>query len=599
MWKRRFEAAGRAGGTRLLGALALLGSLAAVAAPAPLSGQEILSRSVTLGSGEARLQLELSNGETVDVRFADGEVRVDEGVVGSYEADGALDRSWRALVREALSLENGALTALLRSWTPPEGDAGGVGSRIDTFLEDRLDRAAQATAEASPADPGAAQGEMGELGRELDTLGEELEGLGSALALLSRLDELSGLAEAVDLESLAGDDLRIVIDEDLEVGAGAQLRSSVLVVDGSLDVRGTIRGDVVVVDGDVDMWPGSRIVGVLTLSDGDLDNDGGEITGGVRRLDASRGNRFGPDLREEIRDEIRRDLAAEMNRSRGRDWWAPLRNVGGGIAGVVGTLFNVLILGLLGAALLHFGGSRFEAVADVARESPGRAALVGLAGSALILPLFIFGILALTVTIIGIPALLLWIPLFPVAVGLAVLVGYLAAARNTGLWLARQDYPYLDWVRVTNPLTLIFGGLLVLMSPFLGAHLVGMVGFLGFLEWLLKLTGVSLTVFAMSVGLGAVLLSRGGRPPEGWGSELFTGSWSDMGRGWRRRSAWHTDEPTAPTDAERTPGEWSTGAAGPSTPGDGEAGGSPDEPEGGAESDVPWSDSDRREPPDA
>jgi len=157
------------------------------------------------------------------------------------------------------------------------------------------------------------------------------------------------------------------------------------------------------------------------------------------------------------------------------------------------------------------------------------------------------------VTIIGIPAILLWVPLFPAAVLLAVLMGYVAVARNLGVWLEKQRYPYTDWIRVSNPVTLVFGGLLVLTAPFIAAHILGMVGFLGFFAVLLKVSGVILTLFVAAVGLGSVLLTRGGRKPEEWGAEMFTRSWRE--RRWGRERDYEaeafdaelaTDEPKAP-----------------------------------------------------
>ena len=104
----------------------------------------------------------------------------------------------------------------------------------------------------------------------------------------------------------------------------------------------------------------------------------------------------------------------------------------------------------------------------------------------------------------------------------------------------------------TNPVTLVFGGLLVLAAPYLGAHLLGMVGLLDPFSVLLKISGVMFTVFAAAVGFGAVLLTRGGRKPEEWGTEMFT-------RGWReRRWGWGGDPEAEAFDAELAREESST-----------------------------------------
>ena len=51
----------------------------------------------------------------------------------------------------------------------------------------------------------------------------------------------------------------------------------------------------------------------------------------------------------------------------------------------------------------------------------------------------------------------------------------------------------------------------MMMSPLVAAHLIGMTGFLGFIAVLLKiLTGMAIWA-CCTVGLGGVILSRGGR----------------------------------------------------------------------------------------
>lgn len=482
---------------------------------------EVVSKVATLGADEARLNLEFSDGSSMELALTDGVVQVGDQELGSYTPGGALEAAWRDLVARAVSLDDQALLQALVDWAPPaglEGEAARVADRLDELMAREFDTAAiraRTLAESEEA--------------ELLT---GLEGLQS-LRLLSRLEILSGLGDAV--QELDDGNLRVVVDDHLEVAAGTELDASLLVVDGSLEIRGTVRGDVLVVDGDVELYPGSRIVGTLNLADARLDNDGGEITGGVERVEAQQRS-----MEEELRSEILRELRSEMglrdeDRRRIRN---PLRSLGNAMGNIMGTLIQVLILGGIGALLLHFAAPNMDTVAEVARNSTGRAAVVGFAGAALLLPVFILGIVGLAVTIVGIPAIVLWVLLFPAAVILAGLMGYLAVARNLGTWLARQRYSFTEWVRVTNPLTLIFGGLLVLVAPFVAGEVVGIVGFLGVFQVLLTLAGVTMTVFAGAVGFGAVLLTRGGRKPEDWGRDMFAGGW--------RRGPWSPREPEWP-----------------------------------------------------
>lgn len=499
-------------------ALGILPGVASGAAAQETRVPEVVSKMISMGPDEARLTLELASGEAMELTLSDGTVRMGDEVLGSYTPGGTLESAWRELVAGVLSLEDEALLQALVDWSPPaglEGETAEVARRMDEFLALNFDSAeVEALALEARAEAEA-----------LESALQDIRGL-SDLSVLSRLQSLSGLSEA--LQDL-GSRVQVVVDDHLEVGAGTELRSSLLVVDGTLEVRGTVVGDVLVVDGEVELLPGSRIQGRLSLADAELDNDGGEVSGGIRQLDDPRSS-----LESEIRNEIRRELEREFRGGRDDGWgWSPLRRVSRGFGDIFGVLFNVLILGLVGAGFLHFAGNNMDAVAEVARNSTGRAALVGFAGAALILPVFILGIVGLAVTIIGIPAILLWVPLFPAAVVLAGVMGYLAVARNLGSWLSRQRYPYTEWVRVTNPVTLVFGGLLVLAAPFVAAELLGMVGILNVFAVLLKLSGTMMAAFAAAVGFGAVLLTRGGRKPEDWGTEMFTRSWreSRWGRG--------------------------------------------------------------------
>jgi hypothetical protein len=493
--------------------------------PGAVSAQDagiprVESKMVSVGPSGATLTLELSSGKSVELALQDGRVRMGDEVLGSYTPGDPLETSWRELVVQTLPLEDEALLEALVDWSPPEelgGELADVAGRMDEFLAQSFDTAAlRARAMEARIRAETLEGSIG-----------EIRGL-KGLALLSRIQALSGLSESL---SQLGPRVQVVVDDHLEVQAGSELNASLLVVDGTLEVEGTIRGDVLVVDGEIELRPGSRITGSVSMVDSDLDNEGGDILGEVRQLERDQG-----DLESRIREELLRDIREEMDFNvtvaTDRGIGGAFRRVFGGIGDLVGDLATILVLGLVGAAFFHFAGPNMEAVAETARTSPGRAAMVGLAGGVLALPVWIVGVLGLAITIIGIPALILWVPLFPAAVVLAALMGYLAVARNLGVWLERQRYPYTDWVRLTNPVTLVLGGLLVLASPFMAAHLLGMVGVLGILSLLLKIVGFGLATFVAAMGFGAVLLTRGGRRPEEWGTEMFTSAWRE--RRWGR-----------------------------------------------------------------
>jgi hypothetical protein len=153
--------------------------------------------------------------------------------------------------------------------------------------------------------------------------------------------------------------------------------------------------------------------------------------------------------------------------------------------------------------------------------------MVGLAGTFLLIPVWILGAVALAVSIVGIPVMIAWLPLFPLAAAVAGILGYLAVARNVGAWLSHSDYRYTGWIRRSNPVYLIVGGLVGLASFFIVAHVLAMVPFFGFVRGLLTFVGVMFCLVAVQIGFGAVLLTWGGRR-RGAYAGAYDASWESV-----------------------------------------------------------------------
>ena len=230
------------------------------------------------------------------------------------------------------------------------------------------------------------------------------------------------------------------------------------------------------------------------------------------------------DLRAQIRDEMRTEIRSERNDWRDA-WRSPWRHITRGIGGVFSTLMVYAILVGLGFLLVFFGKKYLEGVADTARHATLRSGLVGLAGSFLVMPAYILGALALAISIVGIPLLLVFLPLFPVAVVLAALGGYLAVAHGAGEALAERRFTGTDWFTRANSYYYVITGVGLLLVLFIAGHIVSMAGpWLGFLEGLLKFMAIMLTWAAFTIGFGAVLISRGGtRPVKGEASATNAG----------------------------------------------------------------------------
>ena len=218
---------------------------------------------------------------------------------------------------------------------------------------------------------------------------------------------------------------------------------------------------------------------------------------------------------EEQLDEVRGDAVSASRRNRGPAWLAPLRHVGRGITGIFSLLITYSVIFGLGFVMIMFGGRRYiEGVADTVRAGVGRSFLVGLAGSFLLIPVFVLGIIALAISIVGIPALLIWVPLFPIAALLSALLGFISIAHAAGETWAARRYQSSEWLSRANSYYFIATGLVLLSVLFFAANVITMAGpWLGFINNILNFLGVVVTWAAITIGFGAVLVSRAGSRP--------------------------------------------------------------------------------------
>jgi hypothetical protein len=205
-----------------------------------------------------------------------------------------------------------------------------------------------------------------------------------------------------------------------------------------------------------------------------------------------------------------RDVVQRRARSRN-----PFHHITEGIAGIFSILVTYVVLFGIGFAVIFFGGRKYiEGVADTARHAPGRSFLVGLASSFLVVPAFVLGIIALVISVIGIPGLLVWVPGFPVAVVLALLLGYLGVAHAAGEVFAERRFYVTDWFQRGNSYYFLLSGIGILLALFLASQVVHMAGpWLGVITGILIFLGFATTAVVVTIGLGAVMISRGGKYP--------------------------------------------------------------------------------------
>jgi hypothetical protein len=367
---------------RLAFGLILAAAASAATAPAAAAQQaagDIRSSQIAVSPGEARLDLELSDGRTRSFALGRGRVLVDGQEVGRYDDGSPLERAWRSLLGEAMEAEGPRLAALLAGWNPPAGTAGAA-------LADALRGAVTAAQVAATAPAPAPQV------AELDT---------------------------------------------------------------------------------------------------------------VRRLEER--------LRQLERALERREQRAAPARRAVERRPQPFRHITAGIAGMFSTVMAWLVLALIGGVVVYFGRRYIENVADTARTATLRAWLVGLASTFLVVPIYVLGIIALAISIVGIPLILFWAPLFPIVAVLAVLFGYIAVAHAAGEGLAERRLEGVEWYRQGNSYYYLGTGLALLLGLFFAANFVQMAGpWLGFINGLLNVLAIMLTWLAATIGIGAVVLSRGG-----------------------------------------------------------------------------------------
>lgn len=291
-----------------------------------------------------------------------------------------------------------------------------------------------------------------------------------------------------------------VLTGDHVVADGEVIDGDMVVVDGDLTVHGEIRGNAVVTGGDLLMEDGGRVLGDAVVTEGQLLNHGGRILGEMRTLAVNEDHVV-------VMPSPPHAPAAPPHavRIRHGSWFD---DIGEGIAGIASTLAFALVLAGIGAALVFYGLPYLRNVSETVRRHTGRSAAVGLAASFLVIPAFILLVVALAISIIGIPVLLVAIPLYPLAVVAAFGFGLLAVAHVIGEYTAEQRGG-LDF-RHRNAYAYVFFGIGLLLAPMLAGHMIGMVGFLGWVGVLLQVLGGMILWAAATLGLGAVILTRAG-----------------------------------------------------------------------------------------
>jgi hypothetical protein len=263
------------------------------------------------------------------------------------------------------------------------------------------------------------------------------------------------------------------------VPAGSTVRGAV-VATGAVTVAGRVEGPVVSLGGNVIVQKGGVVTGDALAVGGKVVAEG-EVGGEMRGMSA---------LPASVAT-----VAAVADERTG------LQRTYDGMRLVAGT-FGVLLIVAVGVLL--FAGPNLDQVVATLERSFGRAFWFGLLGQALILPVLAVLMVALAVSIIGI----LLIPFAIVAYGIAiaglVTLGFLAIARLVGgaLWSSSRDTTERSRALAALAVGLaIFFALWMIAAALAWAPLAATV---------VRAAALAATWAAMTLGLGAALISRAG-----------------------------------------------------------------------------------------
>lgn len=450
--------------------------------------EEIVSHAISVGSREATLELELSNGRTRSMSLRGGRVYIDGQAVGSYQAGGVLERAWRRLLADGASLDTRALLVALRAWRGPalSGDEASAKTRLDDALKGLGIRAVPARAAAAVrADSVAAQAQNAE-----GILSLKLQDL-AALDTISR--QLRALeADGTDIaEAVRNTPVRL---GNVTIAAGQRIDGNLVVYRGDADVSGQVTGSVVALFGNVALHRGA-VVGrdVVSIGGHVLAPDDATVRGDIKTISQA-------DLSAATVDFGDDSFKAEND--------GPPRSTLDLVFHDVRNVVAVFIaFAMLGFGTVFFGRRYVEVVADTASHSFGRSFVVGLLGQLLLLPTFAMLIVGLIFTVVGILLLPFAAVAYVIAAILAAVGGYLAVAHAVGETFTRRRMAHGAFVRAPNAYGYLFAGLIGLLGLWAAAALTG---WMGPVVFVFRLAAVIVTWLAATTGFGAVLLSRAG-----------------------------------------------------------------------------------------
>ncbi|NUQ20321.1 MAG: hypothetical protein HOQ09_05105 [Gemmatimonadaceae bacterium] len=250
---------------------------------------------------------------------------------------------------------------------------------------------------------------------------------------------------------------------------------------GDLDVFGTVNGNAISLDGDVIVHRSAHITGDALAVGGTVRLDGGTVDGEMRSLEQA----------------VVPSATAAASSS--------------GLLGILGELQHVMgwlvAMVLLGFGAMVVAEDRLRVVASTIESRFGKSLFSGLVAEVSFIPAIVLAAVLLAVTIIGIVLIPVAIPGIIVVTALLSVLGFLAVSRVAGQALTRRAASVS--VRGAE-LRSMLAGLFFFFGLWAAAALLSWVPVLGSL---LHALAFVVTWAAVTVGLGAAIVSRGGSGP--------------------------------------------------------------------------------------
>jgi hypothetical protein len=400
---------------------------------------------------------------------------------GSYRPGGSLHQAWQGLVRRASDVTSDQLLEAVRAL-----EVAGLNEGERTALQ-RIGDAARAL-EAVPARVPSAP--------VLARVGQAPGGQGPtpAPAAPPGVDVVPQVPEVPGVPDLERFQLERLLEQsnvyagDVTIDVDEMIEGSITVLQGDVDVRGHVAGDLIALRGDVVLHDGGVVDGDIHILNGELEQRGGTVHGVVRsyRGDIARRIHVAPEI------VIQRDAPSLA---------------GGVMIDVVRLVGAFVALTFIGFGLMIFAPRQLDIVADTAWHSFWRSFLAGLFAQPLLIPAFGMLIAGLVLTVVGILLVPFAVLAFLVAVFLAVVGGYIAVARTVGEVYLRRKMAHVTSVKGWLPYRYLVYGLLAVLSIWLPAVLLGWVPVAG---TVLTVSAALLTWILATAGLGAAIISRAG-----------------------------------------------------------------------------------------